>query len=655
MPTSTTDKGMVSSAVAESPHPPPLIAIAEAASQPRPSRNGAFDPSSSASGSIPPTSSTSFAETMSSAPSPPSSSGGAQAAAPQQQSAATSAVNRSIDDLHLPTWLSLIAASAFCRTLLQHPLNVAVSRKRISDGESPSLRRIFGDAFKGLDGDLPQSKPSVAGAGAAASSSSAVAGGGPSPSSKSVASSTPANVTISNSNTTHYSKGVRNLYRGFGTAAAGNVIGEILYLVTVETVRHRLMGKDAAAIGAAVAAADPLHAGGESHHMTLTAADSFAPPSPTITGHHHDATTSSSDPLPPAGLMAQQQQQQQLSAASQARIDATAGMVGDVTAILVCTPLSVAVNRQMTAGYGLNRGAAYTSLRGTLRGMWGANGSGGGGASTSSSVGASITASSSSSSSSVSVWRMDAAGARAGLKGWYAGLSASLFMLPASGLWWASYGQLKRGVYAAAGPHLDCLAERHRQRLSRGGGGDRGEVDPLETSFSSSPSSSSHSTHAAAPPASAPVSSTYAGAPWYLSSTDNPILNGFAGVLATLITTVAYNPVSVLRTRLQALPPPPPRTASSSLPSSSSYPSSSSASAAAVVGASASAFAAAVRRGPGGTRAGALARDLIAREGYRGFFKGALTNASVSVVDGLLFATLYELTKYGSDRGEGTQ
>jgi len=35
---------------------------------------------------------------------------------------------------------------------------------------------------------------------------------------------------------------VRNLYRGFGTAAAGNVVGEILYLVTVETARYRLAG-----------------------------------------------------------------------------------------------------------------------------------------------------------------------------------------------------------------------------------------------------------------------------------------------------------------------------------------------------------------------------------------------------------------------------
>jgi hypothetical protein len=40
----------------------------------------------------------------------------------------------------------------------------------------------------------------------------------------------------------------------------------------------------------------------------------------------------------------------------------------------------------------------------------------------------------------------------------------------------------------------------------------------------------------------------------------------------------------------------------------------------------------------------------VRHEGYGAFFKGLRVNAAVAALDGLLFSSVYELTKWVSDR-----
>eukprot|EP00742_Colponemidia_sp_Colp-10_P016966 GILJ01019485.1.p1 GENE.GILJ01019485.1~~GILJ01019485.1.p1 ORF type:complete len:473 (+),score=40.53 GILJ01019485.1:325-1743(+) len=423
---------------------------------------------------------------------------------------------------------------------------------------------------------------------------------------------TTATTGITSSSTSNHSKsalhpvtGARNLYRGFGAASAGNVVGEVFYLVTVETMRHTLKGDWYA-----------TKDGDTTTTKFMSCADE----------RNDDGTQKLSSSSPSSKTLA-----------SQVGIDAAAGMIGDVTAMLVCTPLSVAVNKQTTAGYGLNRVALYRTLPETLREMWHAHPRPeltftnshivspaapldlAMAAGTSSSAASSTMASKAAGvSSSTTIrphlqsavhptgyngqphapltlqqrWRRKRVDVSCGLKGWYAGLSASLVMLPASGLWWGSYGQLKRAVYGVASPRLEKIndsrqtsedisivsittatdtlsssahhhphqhhpsspkiitTEELRETLSMG-------HLPLDNHHHHHPH---HFTHSAADGGKTVTLTQkqqhHAPVPWYLSSTDNPILNGLAGVMATLITTVLYNPVSVIRTRLQALPPP---------------------------------------------------------------------------------------------------
>jgi hypothetical protein len=101
---------------------------------------------------------------------------------------------------------------------------------------------------------------------------------------------------------------------------------------------------------------------------------------------------------------------------------------------------------------------------------------------------------------------------------------------------------------------------------------------------------------------------------WLLSPHDNPVINGLAGVAASTVTTTVYNPVMVVRTRLQ--------TAQASAGGISSR-----------------------------VRIGSICSELLRGEGWRGFFKGTTVNVGIAVVDGLLFAFLYEFTKLSSDVG----
>jgi len=213
--------------------------------------------------------------------------------------------------------------------------------------------------------------------------------------------------------------------------------------------------------------------------------------------------------------------------------DAVSAAIADLIAIVLCTPLSVICTRQMTAGYGMAKDMPYANSAATTRQIWSAAADG-------------------------SVW--------GGVRGLYAGFSAGLVKVPASALWWASYGQLKVLLYGAAERTWGRDDEGTRQLV---------------------------------------------GTNWFASTSDNPLINGAAGIAASALTTVVYNPVTVVETRLQSLDPAQHRK---------------------------------------GWRVVGIARDLVRHEGWRGFYKGTYVNVGVAVIDGLLFSFMYELTKLGSDK-----
>ncbi|KAK7196780.1 Mitochondrial carrier protein [Novymonas esmeraldas] len=255
---------------------------------------------------------------------------------------------------------------------------------------------------------------------------------------------------------------------------------------------------------------------------------------------------------------------------------AVGAMCGDLVALLLVSPLVLVCNRQMTAGYSMAAANAYTSVPHTFRTVWGLHqraGSGGGGR----------------------PWRAERL--RRGLSGAYQGLSAGLLRIPSSGCWWGLYTKSKEALYTYAAPTLAAWGEQAR------------EADPVSTA--------------------APTSVWRRN--WLLSPTDNPLLNAAAGVVASVCTTLLFNPIAVIQTRQQSLPPrfweervaagdatsrPRPPTWRSSLPFRRVYH---------------------------------VANDLVRKEGVRGFLKGAPANVSVAVLDGVIFTLLFEFTKLGSD------
>ncbi|RNF11271.1 putative mitochondrial carrier protein [Trypanosoma rangeli] len=373
-----------------------------------------------------------------------------EAAKIPSESFSTNAVNRSLSDLHTPTWYLLLGLSSGIRTVLLHPLNLAISRKRVmQENTTMSVVHILSQAHRGE-----------------VSAHSVTA-----------------------------KKGIRAIYRGFGVALFGNLLGEVTYLHTLELVREHL----------------------ESSPSLLENTDSL--------------------------------QGREFTASSHAA--AAGGVAGSLAALLIATPMSVVCNRQMTSGYGM-------SFRNTYRSAWATG------------------------------WEVcqlhqqpNTSRLRRGgdaLRGLYAGLLPGVAALPESAMWWGLYSKMKVVLYTLFEP---ALSRWEREK---------------ETNDSPRPLWRQN---------------------WLLSPTDNPALNAMAGMCASAVTTLVFNPFDVLHTRLQALP----------VEKNSK-----------------------AERVPFG-RVYHIVNNLIRREGWRGLFKGTAANVSVCVLDGVFFSLLFELTKLGSDRG----
>ena len=89
---------------------------------------------------------------------------------------------------------------------------------------------------------------------------------------------------------------------------------------------------------------------------------------------------------------------------------------------------------------------------------------------------------------------------------------------------------------------------------------------------------------------------------------DNAILNMIAGVVTSVVVTTMFCPVLVVRTRLQVA------YGTMDIPR-------------------------------GKSRVLFICKDLVANEGWKGFFKGAQANATFSVLEGIVFSQLYEISK----------
>ena len=257
--------------------------------------------------------------------------------------------------------------------------------------------------------------------------------------------------------------------------------------------------------------------------------------------------------------------------------DALGGALGDATALVVTTPLSLVCNRQMTAGHGAARDVPYASAFRTAHQVVYpppplASPSVGGGV---------------------------ASAPKANFWGLFAGFSASLYVVPASAAWWGFYGVSKGALYTATSP---TLARWQRER---------------------------HAAAAAPSPSDAAATApSWAGRAAYallpavcLDPDDNPLVNGAAGVATSMGVAWLFTPFQVLRTLMQVEAGAPTATAS--------------------------AASAAV---PAPTTTRAMAVRVLRRDGVRGFFKGAGINAALAALDGLVFANVYEFTKWYADR-----
>ncbi|KAG5481390.1 hypothetical protein LSCM4_07102 [Leishmania orientalis] len=137
------------------------------------------------------------------ASSPPVRSGGvAGAEVPASGSLSTNAVTRNFSDLHAPTWFALLTANIGARTLLFHPIQLAISRKRVTrESTPPTVIGLVKASYRG-------GRTSAYGA------------------------------TCTKGQYDFGKGGVRGCYRGVGAALLCNLLGETSYLFTLEAMKE---------------------------------------------------------------------------------------------------------------------------------------------------------------------------------------------------------------------------------------------------------------------------------------------------------------------------------------------------------------------------------------------------------------------------------
>lgn len=478
----------------------------------------------------------------------------------------TNASSRALSDLHKGAWVALLAANITARTLLFHPLQLALARKRVTREEKPpSTLQLLRASWRG--GEMKVRAGTTAAAAATAGNSS---------------------------NSTSYNSyqlgkgGICGMYRGVGAALLCNLAGEICYLMTLESCKEFLVTEQKVLAG-----------GGDASSKAAVHLDEI------IGQQHTEHVRVSADHSSGSGSSSVSE----LDFNSNALSSAAAAMAGDAASLALVTPFVIAANKQFTAGYGLNKDNVYRSMPATLSELWGQFRD----------------------PAAVKTSLFSREGLRArrlslqdGLRSLYQGTSSGILRIPSSGCWWWLYSKSKEVLYTWASPALIRwqLQEAERERERQGHGHGQGQGEGGWTRF------------------------------WkknlLLSPTDNVFLNATAGIVASTLTTILFNPLAVLQTRQQTLSPESLREMRAHYYTQGhTHPT--------------AAVLQHLQRYPRVNRVSRMilrpfssavlvAQDLHRREGKRGFFKGVTTNIYVAVFDGVVFALLFELTKWGSDR-----
>ncbi|CCW69140.1 unnamed protein product [Phytomonas sp. Hart1] len=463
----------------------------------------------------------------------------------------TNAVNRGLSDLHVPTWLGLLASNIAARTVIFHPLQLSVVRKRVTRAEKPpSVLTQLRAAYKGGVVTFP----------------SPVCRGG----------STSAYPLQNPLLPCDLGKGgVRGCYRGLGTALLANLIGEVSYLFTLETFMDRIARSTTSSYEQTLA----LHQGFNNaqrdiNNLTYRTQDKEGFCTPSIAA-------------------------------------ALGAMLGDLVSLIIITPAVIVCNRQMTAGYGMTSSNSYKSMFSTFNEVWNLHQL----YPRPSKMVNSNSFYSKTTCVSRWVWLKN------GFNGIYKGFNAGLLRIPSSGCWWAVYTKTKEAMYTLATPTLiQWNGERNSEEI-RSIKFSNGETTGTTRSIWQ------HN--------------------WFLSLTDNPLLNATASAMASVCTTLLFNPIAVIQTRLQVLPENywNQKLAAAGVKAATQD---------GIVGASDSRLGLKPIKSRSNIhpfkRIHIIAVDILQREGLRAFFKGSSVNVAVAVLDGLVFSFIFEFTKLGSDK-----
>eukprot|EP00796_Vickermania_ingenoplastis_P012606 gene12606-8642_t len=508
----------------------------------------------------------------------------------------TNAVNRSISDLHKPTWLALIMMNQTIRVTIFHPLQLALARKRVMQEKPPSSFALMRAAIKGGVRKLPGGKTPI--------------DFGPG--------------------------GIRSLYRGYGAAALSGLVGSSVYLFTMETMKEKFTK----AAEAALACSQSLKGSNGNEEMTEEekAEEAFK-------GHRFacaagamcaDALTISI--VTPIAVIVGRQMTSGVGLAAKNPYRSISGTVKVLWSLHQPKAEErirrIAIKQRNSAvGHGVMSATDAVKLKKKVSGagVAAANATIAGSklSGTTPAVGKAGTAAggaASGASGSVNIYKVHPLRRGFwrtvyGLRGMYQGMSVALLRVPFAGVWWGTYTTAKEKLYSTCAPTLERWEdERNAAKRKKNG---------VSSSSSSGEGESMWQRN------------------WLLSPRDNIALNALASAFSSCMTTMLVNPMSVMQIRLQAMPHHDPKSAAAA--SSSAGVGAGSAAAKKAAAASGNSAMHRLTRKRGGLIS--VASSIIRKEGFRGFFKGTSTNIGIAIMDGIVFSLLFEVTKMVSERG----